>query len=237
MSNPFEGNGHYITPNRTSNTMANDPYLTPSSINDTIFQPGHVNTGHRFEVTAADDVPSMPIFHKDTDAIRYVDNVLFYNGLHYKLEAYNRDTDRIDTIARCYSRYELLSHPKPNALPEAVRFYFCGPATVIEWSDGTKTVVKCGEDDTYDAEKGIALCIAKKVFGNKGKYYDVIKKGLKEHEKQCEVQLRHLEELFPEFTNFLNKLTNFDTLKKSTGFEDVVKDALEDSQNGENSAT
>lgn len=124
--------------------------------------------------------------------------------------------------------YYKANQSKQNALPEAVRFHFCGPATVIEWSDGTKTVVKCGEDDIYDAEKGIALCIAKKVFGNTGKYYDVIKKGLKEYEAQCEVHLHHLEQLFPEFVDFL---------KRSTSCENVINDALEDSQNGENSAT
>lgn len=224
---PFEGDGRYITSNKTLDTTANKPYITPASINDTIFQPGHVYTGYS-TAKSADSTPSAPYFHKDADAIRYVDRILFNNGLHYKLEVYNRDTGSYDTHARGYSPYELLGHPKPNTLPEAVRFHFCGPATVVEWSDGTKTVVKCGEEDTYDAEKGIALCIAKKVFGNKGKYYDVIKKGLKEYEAQCEVHLHHLEHLFPELVNFL---------QRSTSFEDIVKDALEDSQNGENSAT
>ena len=42
------------------------------------------------------------------------------------------------------------------------------PATIIIWEDGTKTVVKCGKNDTFDAEKGIAMCIVKKLmFHNK----------------------------------------------------------------------
>ena len=54
------------------------------------------------------------------------------------------------------------------------------PATIILWTDGTKTVVKCGDNDVYDPEKGIAMCIVKKVLGNKGNYYNTIKKWLPE---------------------------------------------------------
>lgn len=48
------------------------------------------------------------------------------------------------------------------------------PATVVMWSDGTKTVVKCHEGDVYDEETGFLLCCAKKLFGNTGKYNDVL---------------------------------------------------------------
>ena len=41
------------------------------------------------------------------------------------------------------------------------------PATILFWSDGTKTVSKCDENDTFDEEKGLILCIMKKVFPNK----------------------------------------------------------------------
>lgn len=57
---------------------------------------------------------------------------------------------------------------------------FSGPATVVMWSDGTKTVVKCGDGDTVDHEKGLALAIAKKALGNKGNYYNVFREWLPE---------------------------------------------------------
>lgn len=50
---------------------------------------------------------------------------------------------------------------------EYKKIIFNDPATIILWEDGTKTVVKCGENDTYDPEKGIALCFMKKILGNK----------------------------------------------------------------------
>ena len=41
------------------------------------------------------------------------------------------------------------------------------PATIVFWSDGTKTVAKCDKKDPYDEEKGLILCIIKKVFPSK----------------------------------------------------------------------
>ena len=34
--------------------------------------------------------------------------------------------------------------------------------TTIKWSDGSKTTAKCLDEDTYDAQKGALICIAKK---------------------------------------------------------------------------
>lgn len=43
-----------------------------------------------------------------------------------------------------------------------------GPATIILWDDGTKTVAKCSKDEPFDPEKGVAIAIAKRfVSSNK----------------------------------------------------------------------
>lgn len=62
----------------------------------------------------------------------------------------------------------------------ATKIIFNPPATVILWADGTKTVVKCGEHDEFDPEKGLVMAITKKLLGNKGNYYNVIKSLLKD---------------------------------------------------------
>lgn len=49
------------------------------------------------------------------------------------------------------------------------------PATILFWPDKTKTVVKCQNGDPWDPEKGIALAMLKKYFGNTGKYNDIIR--------------------------------------------------------------
>ena len=63
-----------------------------------------------------------------------------------------------------------------NSMPEIRKVIFNYPATVVLWSDGTKTVVKAGDYDIYDPEKGLAMAIAKKALGNRGNYYEEFKK-------------------------------------------------------------
>lgn len=48
---------------------------------------------------------------------------------------------------------------------------FNDPATIVFWSDGTKTVVKCCEDDDFDEEKGLAMAVLKKLSGNDSKAF------------------------------------------------------------------
>ena len=52
------------------------------------------------------------------------------------------------------------------------------PATIVLWGDGTKTVVKC-DNEEFDLEKAIAMAFARKALGNKYDYYNVFKKWLK----------------------------------------------------------
>lgn len=63
--------------------------------------------------------------------------------------------------------------------PEIKKVIFNNPATVILWKDGTKTVVKCQEGDTFDKEKGFALAYLKKLLGNDNTFNKVIKKWVK----------------------------------------------------------
>lgn len=61
---------------------------------------------------------------------------------------------------------------------------FNNPATIVIWADGTKTVVKCQEDDVYSEEVGLALCFAKKALGNKSNFNNVFKKWVPEKEEE-----------------------------------------------------
>jgi hypothetical protein len=44
---------------------------------------------------------------------------------------------------------------------------FNPPATIVFWSDGSKTVVKCMEGDTFDKQTGLAMAICKRIFSDK----------------------------------------------------------------------
>lgn len=60
---------------------------------------------------------------------------------------------------------------------------FNGPATIVFWSDGTKTVVKCGENDSLDREKGLAMAISKRMLGNQGNYLNEFKRWLEKKDE------------------------------------------------------
>lgn len=71
--------------------------------------------------------------------------------------------------------------PTPDFyLPEIKNAYFNNPCTVVIWMDGTKTMVRCQEGDTYSKETGLALCIAKKAFGNMPNFNNIFKKWIPE---------------------------------------------------------
>lgn len=47
------------------------------------------------------------------------------------------------------------------------RVIFNDPATIVFWKDGTKTVVKCHPEDTFDEEIGFMCCYLKRVISSK----------------------------------------------------------------------
>lgn len=60
------------------------------------------------------------------------------------------------------------------------RVIFSNPATIVIWKDGTKTVAKCREGDTYSKEAGLAICYMKKIMGSRKKFLKVMKKWIPE---------------------------------------------------------
>ena len=83
---------------------------------------------------------------------------------------------KLQEVSELNKILEILMPPVSTVPMRPSRVIFNDPATIAFWPDGTKTVVKCGEDDAYDKEKGLALCYMKKVFRNKGNYNEVLKK-------------------------------------------------------------
>lgn len=66
---------------------------------------------------------------------------------------------------------------------------FNGPATVVMWRDGTKTVVKKTEEDTDDREKAVMFAILKKACGSRGnmnRYLNKFKEDKSNEEKKEE---------------------------------------------------
>ena len=100
----------------------------------------------------------------------------FFNS-NFEVDKYC-ENDVIATLDFLNSIYGISS----SHIPEIKNVIFNDPATIVFWKDGTKTVVKCQDGDEFDPEKGLAMAIAKKVYGNKGSYCNKMKKWLPKEE-------------------------------------------------------
>lgn len=108
------------------------------------------------------------------------------NGLLNKKEDKNMPTkhdNRLDVPAWLSKEFHIpykggYVYPNTNTLPKIEKVIFNKPATIVMWSDGTKTVVKTQNKERFNKEKGLAMAIAKKALGNQGNYYEEFKKWL-----------------------------------------------------------
>lgn len=72
----------------------------------------------------------------------------------------------------------LLNTSKNPKFPAIKKVISNKPYSIVLWLDGTKTIVKQQPGETkYDPEKGLAMCIVKKMYGN-NKWYDIFKRNL-----------------------------------------------------------
>lgn len=72
-----------------------------------------------------------------------------------------------------------MSLDEKDSRPHPKKVIFSGPATTILWTDGTKTTVKCSDEDMWTDEVGIAMCYLKKLLGNKGNYNNIFREAMK----------------------------------------------------------
>ena len=53
-----------------------------------------------------------------------------------------------------------------NYFSQNKKVIYSGPKTIILWADNTKTIVSCGEADSYDYYSGFCAAVVKKLFGS-----------------------------------------------------------------------
>lgn len=70
----------------------------------------------------------------------------------------------------------------PSADLYITKVIYNNPATIVWWSDGSKTVVRCQKGDKYSPETGLAMAICKRVFGNDNKFNKVFARWLPHNE-------------------------------------------------------
>lgn len=65
------------------------------------------------------------------------------------------------TTFTCEPKPPTPNRPLPSKL-KIKKIIFNGPATVVMWTDGTKTIVKCAKGELFDTEKAVSMAIWKK---------------------------------------------------------------------------
>lgn len=148
--------------------------------------------GKTAEYISIDEVIETPTFvdvKQVYDCISRGDYVSAGNMLRNmnEIKRWPKTTPTFGEVRRVLDYFErnadTLSFATLNKYVGIKQVIFNAPATIVIWYDGTKTVVKAGDGDVYDPEKGLAMAIAKKALGNKGCYYDTFKKWLPKEEE------------------------------------------------------
>ena len=67
-------------------------------------------------------------------------------------------------------------------MPSIKKVIFNNPATIVYWTDRSKTVVKAN-DEPFDPEKGLAMAISKRALGNKSNFNNEFRKWIEENEE------------------------------------------------------
>lgn len=96
------------------------------------------------------------------------------------------------------------------------RVIFNPPATIVFWSDGSKTVVKCSKSEAFDPEKGLAMAIAKRAQGNREDYYKDISKwcaGASAQKAKEKSKNDILDEVLELLESVNNTIWNLDTVR------------------------
>lgn len=106
-------------------------------------------------------------------------------------------SNRDQLAALSYARYYYDKYVEPKEPIKKV--IFNDPATIVFWSDGTKTVVKC-HDEEFDPEKGLAMAISKKALGNQGNYFNIFKKWTESYYEKTDTETPDVESLYPSLT-------------------------------------
>ena len=125
----------------------------------------------------------------------YFTNLDLVVGGKYNIVADNKQTyDNPVVIIRCYEilssaydyKYKFRTITSAKLLNGIARpddgldkVIFNEGVTIAIWKDGTKTIIRCQEGDTFDKEKAIALCYMKKALGNRGSFNETLKRWVK----------------------------------------------------------
>lgn len=126
----------------------------------------------------------------DEAETRIAENIIKYGEYNkYKGEDYMKKSPTSKTVfEKLFWNHNhdepfIKLHSNKNSIPEIKELVFNDPATIIFWEDGTKTIVKTQNGEAFDKEKGFCMAVVKKLFGNKGNYYNIVNEWINKNAK------------------------------------------------------
>ncbi len=85
--------------------------------------------------------------------------------------------------------------PTMDSRYKVKKILYNGPATIVYWADGEKTVVKCMDADTFDPMAGFCAALAKRVYGSTGAVKQIIKASRYEESKALPFQSESVKDI------------------------------------------
>lgn len=132
-----------------------------------------------------------PIFLQTIDEFMILNKFISFNDLVYMYEIHvvgytsaalyekvkvRDDLSRLSSLVPTHSgRYPWGDKSRQPITVDHI--FYDDVATVVFWTDGTKTVVKCAEGTKYDEYAAFCIALAKKIYGNNS----ALKRAIKNH--------------------------------------------------------
>lgn len=83
----------------------------------------------------------------------------------------------------------LLAPPnkKDDYVPDHV--IFNDRTTVVIWKDGSKTIVRCADNEPFIEEVGFAECVVKKLYGSRANFLKIVENAYRQPPKKVKDEL------------------------------------------------
>lgn len=111
-------------------------------------------------------------------------------------------------------------------IPQIKDIIFNPPATVVLWEDGTKTVVKCSENDKFDRYAGFSAAVMKKLFGSTMYAADIMESYDRSSKKAPAFYGKAADSVCENIKGIADTLKKYPDLHKH--FVDSIRKAVED---------
>lgn len=103
-----------------------------------------------------------------------VDKNTIYNTCPLSSEQQNKTLERFKKI------YSAVKNETKKSPFDPKRILRSGPATIVFWEDGTKTVVKCAADENDNTYAAFTAALAIKIFGSNSAVKKLVKSKTEE---------------------------------------------------------